>query len=124
MIEKDMEEWIGLLCKEAGADGEFQKNFRIKLEQALEIYEELRYFAYHQNFLCSYKIQGISVVDIMVWQIDHFKAGMDRGNYDMKYNQNKMVLMAFDTFLNMEKEPGRYVNAFQSETGTDYPDKF
>lgn len=119
-----MEEWIKLLCREAGVDGEFLGNFVRKLEKSPKIYEELCYFAYHQNFLCNYKIQGISVVDILVWQIDHFKAGMDRGNYDMKYNQNKMVLMAFDTFLNMESEPEKYVNRFQSETGTDYPGKF
>lgn len=123
-IEKEVDEWISLLCKEAGADAAFRKAFLEKLEQAPEIYEELLYFAYHGNFLCRYQIQGVSVVDILVWQIDHFKAGMDRGNYDMKYNQNKMVLMAFDTFLNMKKEPEKYVSALQSETGTDYPEKF
>lgn len=123
-IEKEVDEWIALLCREAGADEAFREAFKRKLEQAPEIYEELLYFAYHRNFLCRYQIRGVSVVDILVWQIDHFKAGMDRGNYDMKYNRNKMVLMAFDTFLNMEKEPEKYVSALQSETGTDYPEKF
>ncbi len=124
MIEKEMKEWIWLLCQKAGVDEAFRDIFLDKLSQSPEIYKELFYFACHQNFLCEYKIQNISVVDILVWQIDHFKAGMDRGNYDMKYNQNKMVLMAFDTFLNMEKKPEKYVNAMQTETGTDYPDKF
>ena len=60
----------------------------------------------------------------MVWQKDHFKAQMDRGHYDMKQNGDKMLLMAFDTMLKMEKQPEKYVQLMQSETGTDYPDKY
>lgn len=60
----------------------------------------------------------------MVWQTDHFKAELDRGKYDMKRNPSKMVLMAFDTFLNMEKDPEKYVRQMSGETGTDYPGKY
>ena len=67
---------------------------------------------------------GYSVVDIMVWQMDHFKAQMDRGRDDMKNNGDKMLLLAFDTMLKMEKEPARYVDLMQSETGTDYEGKY
>lgn len=124
MIEKEVEEWIKQVCRAAGAEESFFQDFMVKLQNAPEIYKELFYFAYHQDFLCEYKIQGYSVVDIMVWQMDHFKAQLDRDNYAMKHNQNKMVLMAFDTFLNMEKEPQKFVELLQSETGTDYPDKY
>jgi hypothetical protein len=42
----------------------------------------------------------------------------------MKQNGDKMLLMAFDTMLKMEKQPEKYVYLMQSETGTDYPEKY
>ncbi len=42
----------------------------------------------------------------------------------MKDNGDKMLLMAFDTMLQMEQDPMRYISRMQSETGTDYPGKY
>ena len=39
-------------------------------------------------------------------------------------NGDKMLLLAFDTFLKMRKEPERYIRLLQGETGTDYPEKY
>ena len=60
----------------------------------------------------------------MVWQMDHFKAQLDRGKDDMKNNGDKMLLMAFHTMLEMEQDPTRYIFSMQNETGTDYPGKY
>ena len=60
----------------------------------------------------------------MVWQIDHFKAQLDRGEPGMRDNGGKMLLLAFDTMLKMKREPERYLRMMQQETGTDYPDKY
>ena len=49
---------------------------------------------------------------------------MDRGKYAMRENGSKMVLRAFDTFMKMKKQPDKYKGLMQSETGTDYPDKY
>lgn len=123
-MEENVKLWIGELCMTAGAEEEFRDRLIVKLQASPGIYKELLFYAENLNFLCEYKIQGYTVVDIMVWQIDHFKAELDRGKYDMKSNPAKMVVMAFDTFLNMEKQPEEYVRLLQSETGTDYPEKF
>ena len=45
-------------------------------------------------------------------------------NDDMKNNGDKMLLMAFDTMLRMEKNPDYYIDLMQNETGTDYPGKY
>ena len=76
------------------------------------------------DFSCKTKIKGYTVLDILVWQIDHFKAAMDRGRPGMGDNGSKMALRAFDTLLKMEKEPEKYIQRMQSETGTDYPEKY
>jgi len=116
--------WIMELCRTAGMKEDFADSFIDRLCTSPEIYKELFYYAQHLDFLCEYKIQGYTIIDIMVWQIDHFKAELDRGKYDMKRNPGKMIVMAFDTFLDMERRPEEYVRLLQSETGTDYPEKF
>ena len=120
-MEQKAYEWAQALCYYAGEDEEFLRNFWRMLIRSPEIYKEFLHYLEHQQFLCEYKVSGYSVVDIMVWQMDHFKAQMDRGKDDMKNNGDKMLLMAFDTLLRMEQNPEYYVNLIQTETGTDYP---
>ena len=126
--DKNMEQrayrWAQELCRYAGEDEAFLMDFWKRLRQSENIYKEFTYYLEHQTFLCEYKVQGYGVVDIMVWQMDHFKAQLDRGKDDMKNNGDKMLLMAFDTLLKMEREPVRYVEMMQTETGTDYEGKY
>ncbi|MBD5522108.1 MAG: hypothetical protein HDR03_12975 [Lachnospiraceae bacterium] len=117
-------QWAKALCYYAGENEEFLKQFWDALMASEGVYKEFVYYLTNQTFLCEYKVEGYSVVDIMVWQMDHFKAQMDRGHDDMKQNGDKMLLMAFDTMLKMEKQPEKYVLLMQSETGTDYPEKY
>lgn len=117
-------EWAKALCVYAGEDETFLRQFWEALLASEGIYREFLYYMEHQNFSNAYKVAGYGVVDIMVWQMDHFKAQLDRGRYDMKNNGDKMLLMAFDTMLKMEKDPRYYVNLMRGETGTDYPGKY
>lgn len=123
-MEQKAYEWAQALCYYAGEDEEFLRNFWRMLIRSPEIYKEFLHYLEHQQFLCEYKVSGYSVVDIMVWQMDHFKAQMDRGKDDMKNNGDKMLLMAFDSLLRMEQNQDYYVNLIQTETGTDYPGKY
>ncbi len=116
--------WAKALCHYAGENETFLEQFWEALTQSEGVYREFVYYLEHQNFLCDCQIEGYSLVDIMVWQMDHFKAQMDRGKDDMKNNGDKMLLMAFDTMLRMEKDPMPYVARMQGETGTDYPGKY
>ena len=117
-------QWARALCLYAGEDEIFLQDFWLRLRQSENVYREFVYYLENQRFLCEYKVEGYSVVDIMVWQMDHFKAQMDRGKDDMKNNGDKMLLMAFDTLLKMEQDPARYVDLMQTETGTDYEGKY
>ncbi|MCM1426446.1 MAG: hypothetical protein NC118_07565, partial [Eubacterium sp.] len=79
-------QWARALCAYAGKDEAFLEKFWNALQNSTPVYREFVYYLEHQNFLCEYRIEGYTVVDIMVWQMDHFKAQMDRGHYDMKQN--------------------------------------
>ncbi len=117
-------DFIRSLCLYAGESMEFAESFRTKLMADEEIREELIYYIEHGNFACKAKIRGYTVVDVMVWQMDHFKARLDQDNSGTRQNGDRMLLLAFDTLLNMRKEPEKYILKMSGETGTDYPDKY
>lgn len=124
IMEEKAYQWACALCHYAGQDEAFLQDFWQRLGRSEGIYREFVSYMESRNFLCEYKVRGYGIVDVMVWQMDHFKAQMDRGRDDMKNNADKMLLMAFDTFLKMEQDPEYYVNLMQSETGTDYEGKY
>lgn len=116
--------FIKELCRYAGEEETFAENFWKKLQEDDEIREEFSYYIEHRNFACKAKVAGYTVVDVMVWQMDHFKARLDRDNSGTRQNGDRMLLLAFDTLLNMRKEPDKYIRKMSEETGTDYPDKY
>ncbi|MDE6964751.1 MAG: hypothetical protein K2P30_14135 [Lachnospiraceae bacterium] len=124
MEEKTVIRFIGELCSHAGESGEFAENFWQRLKNDREIYEEFVYYMAHGNFACKAKVEGYTAVDVMVWQMDHFKARLDADNSNMRQNGDRMILLAFDTLLCMRTEPDKYIYRMQSETGTDYPGKY
>ncbi len=115
--------WARELCRCAEQDEAFFADFWERLSADEEVLAEFSYYLEHQNFLCKANVDGYTVVDIMVWQMDHFKAQMDRGKYEMRENGDTMLLMAFDTFLKMKQDKEPYLRKLQGETGTDYPGK-
>ena len=116
MEEKQAVCFIKELCRYAGEDDAFARRFWEKLSADEEIYREFLYYIA--------KVEGDTVVDEMVWQMDHFKARLDRDNSGTRQNGDRMLLLAFDTLLDMRRNPREYIAKMQGETGTDYPDKY
>jgi len=115
--------WCVALCNCAGVSDEEGTEFWNRLIRSQGIYSEYVYYMINQNFACNYKVNSISIVDIMVWQIDHFKAGLDMGRTERE-NPDRMLYTAFKTMLDMEDNPDELVATYYSDTGTDYPGKF
>lgn len=123
MMENEIYAFAKRLCEYAGETEEYLQKFWKSLLMHPAIYEEFAWYYEKQSFLCRAKIQDVTVVDVMVWQMDHFKAQLDRGS-DLRTNKDKMLLNAFATFLEMADHPEPLLSQMQQETGTDYPDKF
>ena len=122
--ENELKEWTKLLAGNAGEDDAFVDEFIDLINGSEKIKDEYIYYMVNNRFLGEYSVCGMTVVDIMIWQMDHFKSDLDRGLYDMQSNPNKMLLRAFYTMLKMEKDPQLYLEKYGSDTGTDYPGKF
>lgn len=124
MNEKDIREYIDRLCENAGEDQSFAEDFYERLTADQEILQEFVSYVESGNFACRAKVCDYTVVDVMVWQIDHFKAWLDRDTTGTKQNKDKMLLNAFDILLKMKQNPESYIQKMQLETGTDYEGKY
>lgn len=124
MSEGAVKEFVHSLCSYAGEDGSFCEDFWCRLQADAEIYEEFKSFMQKGDFACKAKVRGYTVVDIMVWQMDHFKARLDRDNSGTRQNGDRMVLLAFDTLLKMKQNPESYLEKLTGETGTDFEGKY
>jgi len=111
------------LCMGANETQQFYDAFWERLKNSPDIFREFVYYMQKGEFAGKIKIRGRSIVDILVWQMDHFKAYMDRET-QIKGNQSEMVLRAFDTFLKMEEDPEAILYLMDTESGSDYDGKF
>lgn len=111
-------------CLANGLSEEFFEGFWARMLKRDDIYTEYVLYLVNQEFVSRVDIEGYHVIDVLIWQMDHFKAKLDTDTYDMKHNEAKMILSAFDTFLKMAENPQEYIQRMQVDTGTDYPDKY
>ncbi|MCR5405799.1 MAG: hypothetical protein K6E88_03355 [Lachnospiraceae bacterium] len=116
-------EFARALCEYSNKGEDFLEEFTGKLKSSPALYKEFIYYIEHQDFLCEMNIEGITVPDILVWQVDKFKAGIDEGRFELKYNPDAMLLAAFNTMYDVEKDPSKYLENFRTVTGSDYEDK-
>ena len=124
MNEKGIREYIDRLCENAGEDQSFAEDFYDGLTADQEILQEFVSYMERGKFACRAKVCDYTVVDVMIWQIDHFKAWLDRDTTGTKQNKDKMLLNAFDILLKMKQNPESYIQKMQLETGTDYEGKY
>ncbi len=123
MIDNDVYEWAMGLCASCGKDRAFLDELFRRFGECPSLYEEFRYYYENDDFLCDLNVSGMTVVDILVWQVDRFKAALDEGKFGLKYDRDEMVLMAFYTMYDVIKRPGDFLAHFREETGTDYEGK-
>lgn len=123
-MTQEIREWAMKLANCAGQNRERAEEFVAGLEKYQDVQEEFCYYYRHQNFLCENRVAGYTVVDILVWQVDHFKAFLDRPDEMNRYRQDRLVWSAFQTMLEMKEHPERYQRKMQEETGTDYAGKY
>ena len=111
------------LCELAEEPEGYLDSFWKTISASEELLDEFSYYADNTDFKCELNVSGITLADILVWQIDRFKAALDEGKFSLKYNGPHMVLSAFMTMADVKDNPEKYLSRFRSETGTDYPGK-
>ena len=125
MTDKELYSYTEELVKRAGiSDTGFTDWFINALGEHPEIRDEYVYYLEHGSYSCAYTIEGCSIADIIIWQMDNFKALLDNAEAQNKSNPYKMTLLGFDTMMKMAEDPATYITKMRATTGTDYLGKF
>ncbi len=119
----ELYEYARKLCEDAAEEDGVLEVFWERISKYPELIKEFDYYRKNNDFLCELVVEGITVADILVWQIDRFKAALDEGKFALKYNGAHMVLAAFYTMADVIDDPSKFTSRFSSETGSDYEGK-
>lgn len=106
------------LCCFTYQESTWADDFWLTLIKSPKIYEEWVYYINNNNFLGKYKISGYSIIDVFVWQINHFNRFMS-GTCDSHCKGAYTLLKTFDFALKMEEDPDTYVYKLEESQGND-----
>ena len=126
-IAKAMETLRGFVLElsgKAGKNEEYGEELWSRIAKSNGVLHELAYYHDYGEFYGKYKVAGYGLTDILVGQVDHFKAYMDRHEERNRYRTERLFLESLDVMLKMEEDPAPFVEKMKGETGTDFADKF
>ena len=121
-VEKALQtlrEYVMALAVQADKGEEYGERLWQGIRQSGGLLQELAYYHDYGKFLCRYSVAGYTLADVLVWQGDHFKLYMDRPEEMNRYRQERLLLAAFETLAEMEKDPVPYVEKMGGESGQD-----
>ncbi len=121
---RTLENYVKALALRAGETEKYAEDLWNRMSRSNNVLQEFAYYHDYGKFLCRYQVAGYTIADILVWQVDHFKAYMDRPQDMNRYRQERLLLTAFDIMLQMEVDPESFREKMKSETGTDFVDKY
>ncbi len=125
MTDTELIEYTKELVKRADiTDVGFTDRYLNALNEHQKIKEEYIYYLLNGSYSCAYTIKGCSIADIVIWQMDNFKALLDNAEAQNKGNPYRMTILGFDTMMKMEDDPDTYISKMRATTGTDYLGKF
>ena len=119
-----LHDFICNLAAQAGESAEYGEQLWQGIRQSGGLLQELAYYHDYGEFLCKYQVAGYTLADVLVWQVDHFKAYLDRRDEVNRWRPERLLLHALDVLLQMEVDPWPFIAKMQGETGTDYVGKF
>lgn len=119
-----LENFVRNLSFQAGESVEYADGLWKRISHSSGVLQEVAYYHDYGKFLGKYKVSGYTLPDILVWQVDHFKAYMDRHLEMNRYRRERLLLESLEVMLNMEEDPAPYVEKMKNETGTDFVEKY
>ena len=119
-----LERYVYQLAEQAGETEEYARNLWSRIRSSNGVLKELAYYHDYGKFWGEYKVAGYTLTDILVWQVDHFKAYLDRHEEVNRWKPERLLLHSLDVMLQMEHDPAPFAAKMAGETGTDFVGKF
>lgn len=116
---RTLREYIKELTIRAGESEVYAETLWTDIKKSSGLLQELAYYHDYGTFLCRYSVAGYTLADALVWQVDHFKLYMDRPEEMNRYRQERLLLSAFASMIQLEKDPAPLKKKMQEESGQD-----
>lgn len=107
------------ICDYAQLDKEWTDKLWMDVLSAKPVMEELVYYIEHHTFLDKLKVMGYSMCDLYVWQMGRYNLIKDVGKNPRTCNKEKMVMQAFETMIELIKNPEECVRKLERDQGKD-----
>lgn len=107
------------LCEYAGKSEEWQQNFWYALLADRGLYDAFVYYLEHHALPDEPKCEGYSLTDLYVWQMEQDNLRRDTGKNTAQCNKEDMVLRAFMTMAEMQKQPEVFLRKLRDWKGMD-----
>ena len=107
------------LCDYAGKSAEWCDELWQELLSDRQLYEEFVYYLEHHVPGDLVKVQGYSLTDLYVWQIEQYNLRGDSGKNTVCCNKEEMLLQALLMLTQMKKNPDSYLRKLDRGAGMD-----
>ena len=112
-------ESLKMLCEYSEKSGEWCDGLWLDMLTDHELYEEFVYYLENHSLADHMQVEGYSLTDFYVWQIDRYNLVSDSGKNTGVCNKEEMVLESFKTMAEMKKNPEYYKRKLSDGSGMD-----
>lgn len=112
-------EELSRVCEYVGYSDLFKEQLWADLIKDEGIYQELLYYLEHQDFLARVTIDGLTILDIFVWQMRKYNIRMDRGKNGSDCDKLAMLLETIRTMLDMKQGGAKVEWSMEMKNGMD-----
>lgn len=112
-------EYLYELCDYCGYEKEWADELWTDILHSDELYAELVYYLENHTLKDQICIEGYSLTDLYVFQMNKYNLIMEIGKNPVECNKERMVLKAFRMMAEMIKDPPTYVRRLEEGKGSD-----
>lgn len=112
-------ESLKMLCEYTGKSLEWCDGLWMDILTDNELYEEFVYYLEHHALADNMQVEGYSLIDFYVWQMERYNLANDSGKNTAACNKEEMVLQSFKAIAEMKKNPEYYKKKLSDGSGMD-----
>lgn len=110
---------LARLCEYAGRDSAWCDALWQEMLLDRELYQEFVYYLENHMPADRMKVQGYSLTDLYVWQMERYNLRRDTGKNTESCNKEEMILMALWMMAELKKCPETYLRKLDEGAGMD-----
>ncbi len=107
------------LCSFAGETQEWCDALWMEMVQDDALYGEFLYYLKHNTLHDGMSCCGYTLIDLFIWQMEHYNLLHDTGKNTEECRKTDMVLRALDMMAKMKKDPETYKKRLEEGRGND-----